>query len=46
LHQAGSYGKAVVMPDLDLSILVKEEGYKGNFLTLKAESLAKLLKQF
>ncbi|AGC77878.1 glycosyltransferase involved in cell wall biosynthesis [Nonlabens dokdonensis] len=32
LHQAGSYGKAVVMPDLgDLSILVKEEGYKGEF---------------
>jgi len=32
LHQAGSYGKAVVLPDLgDLSILVKEEGYKGEF---------------
>jgi len=32
LHQAGSYGKAVVMPDLgDLGILVKEEGYKGEF---------------
>lgn len=32
LHQAGSYGKAVVMPDLgDLSILVKEEGYRGEF---------------
>ncbi len=32
LHQAGSYGKAVVMPDLgDLSILVKEEGYCGEF---------------
>jgi len=32
LHQAGSYGKAVVMPDLgDLSILVKEEGYSGEF---------------
>jgi glycosyltransferase involved in cell wall biosynthesis len=32
LHQAGSYGKAVVMPDLgDLSILVKEEGYRGAF---------------
>jgi hypothetical protein len=27
----------------DLSILVKEEGYKGNFLTLKAESLAKAI---
>ncbi|KZS42880.1 glycosyl transferase family 1 [Aquimarina aggregata] len=32
LHQAGSYGKAVVMPDLgDLSLLVKDEGYKGEF---------------
>jgi glycosyltransferase involved in cell wall biosynthesis len=32
LHQAGSYGRAVVMPDLgDLSILVKEEGYRGEF---------------
>lgn len=32
LHQAGSYGKAVSLPDLgDLSILVREEGYKGEF---------------
>jgi len=32
LHQAGSYGKAVVLPDLgDLSLLVKEEGYRGEF---------------
>ncbi|WP_430908291.1 glycosyltransferase [Maribacter sp. 2-571] len=32
LHQAGSYGKAVALPDLgDLSILVREEGYKGAF---------------
>lgn len=32
LHQAGSYGKAVALPDLgDLSILVKEEGYRGEF---------------
>ena len=32
LHQAGSYGKAVVLPDLgDLGILVREEGYKGEF---------------
>ncbi len=32
LHQAGSYGKAVVMPDIgDLSLLVQEEGYKGEF---------------
>ena len=42
LHQAGSYGKAVVMPDLgDLSILVKEEGYRGEFFNpTSAESLA------
>ncbi len=32
LHQAGSYGKAVVMPDLgDLALLIKEEGYQGEF---------------
>ena len=32
LHQAGSYGKAVVMPDIgDLALLVKEEGYRGEF---------------
>ncbi|MFC4094299.1 glycosyltransferase [Euzebyella saccharophila] len=32
LHQAGSYGKAVALPDLgDLSILVREEGYRGEF---------------
>lgn len=32
LHQAGSYGKAVVMPNLgDLALLVEEEGYSGEF---------------
>lgn len=42
LHQAGSYGKAVVMPDLgDLGILVKEEGYRGEFFEPEStESLA------
>jgi len=42
LHQAGSYGKAVALPDLgDLSILVKEEGYKGEFFDPEcADSLA------
>jgi len=42
LHQAGSYGNAVALPDLgDLSILVKEEGYKGEFFNPEsAESLA------
>jgi glycosyltransferase involved in cell wall biosynthesis len=42
LHQAGSYGKAVVMPDLgDLALLVKEEGYQGEFFEPNSiESLA------
>ncbi len=32
LHQAGSYGKAVALPDLgDLGVLVREEGYTGEF---------------
>tara|TARA_B110000902_G_scaffold266242_1_gene353241 strand:- start:2323 stop:3498 length:1176 start_codon:yes stop_codon:yes gene_type:complete len=32
LHQAGSYGKAVVMPNLgDLASLVEDEGYRGEF---------------
>jgi len=45
LHQAGSYGKAVVMPDLgDLSLLVKEEGYQGEFFNPEsATSLAKAI---
>lgn len=45
LHQAGSYGKAVALPDLgDLSILVKEEGYKGEFFEPdNVESLANAL---
>jgi glycosyltransferase involved in cell wall biosynthesis len=42
LHQAGSYGKAVIMPDLgDLALLVKDEGYRGEFFNPEsAESLA------
>ncbi|WP_036153147.1 glycosyltransferase [Maribacter forsetii] len=45
LHQAGSYGKAVALPDVgDLSILVKEEGYKGEFFKPEnAESLAEAI---
>jgi len=32
LHQAGSYGRAVVMPNLgDLASLVEDEGYRGEF---------------
>lgn len=42
LHQAGSYGKAAVLPDLgDLGILVREEGYAGEFFNpSEASSLA------
>jgi glycosyltransferase involved in cell wall biosynthesis len=42
LHQAGSYGKAVVIPDLgDLALLVKDEGYQGEFFEPNSiESLA------
>lgn len=45
LHQAGSYGKAVVMPDLgDLAMLVKDEGYQGEFFDPKSvDSLAKAI---
>ncbi len=46
LHQAGSYGKAVVMPDLgDLALLVQDEGYKGEFFEpTSVESLAEAIK--
>ena len=42
LHQAGSYGKAVIMPNLgDLALLVQDEGYKGEFFEPEnVESLA------
>lgn len=47
LHQAGSYGKAVVMPDLgDLSLLVKDEGYRGEFFAPEnVESLANAIEK-
>ncbi|WP_372754500.1 glycosyltransferase [Mariniflexile sp.] len=47
LHQAGSYGKAVVMPDLgDLTHLVKDEGYEGEFFEpTSVESLAKAIEK-
>lgn len=39
LHQAGSYGKAVVMPDLgDLALLVQDEGYRGEFFDAECSS--------
>lgn len=46
LHQAGSYGNAVVMPNLgDLAALVKEEGYTGEFFEPDSvSSLAKAIK--
>jgi len=45
LHQAGSYGKAVVLPDLgDLALLVKDEGYRGEFFAPESvQSLAKAI---
>ena len=48
LHQAGSYGKAVVMPDLgDLSTLMKDEGYMAElFLPSNVDSLALSIKKF
>lgn len=45
LHQAGSYGKAVVMPNLgDLAHLVTDEGYRGEFFEpTSIESLAQAI---
>jgi glycosyltransferase involved in cell wall biosynthesis len=41
LHQAGSYGKAVVMPNLgDLATLIEDEGYRGQFF--EPENVASL----
>jgi glycosyltransferase involved in cell wall biosynthesis len=47
LHQAGSYGKAVVMPNLgDLTLLVEDEGYKGAFFDPEsASSLAQAIQK-
>jgi len=47
LHQAGSYGKAVIMPDLgDLALLVKEEGYQAEFFKpTSVISLAKSIEE-
>ena len=47
LHQAGSYGNAVVLPDLgDLSVLVREEGYVGEFFDpASTESLASAIEK-
>ena len=42
LHQAGSYGKAVILPNIgDLKELIKDEGYRGVFFDPNSvESLA------
>lgn len=47
LHQAGSYGKAVVLPNIgDLAKLVKEEGYRGEFFEPEnVESLANAIEK-
>jgi glycosyltransferase involved in cell wall biosynthesis len=47
LHQAGSYGRAVVMPDLgDLATLIEDEGYKGAFFEPEsATSMAKAIQK-
>lgn len=47
LHQAGSYGKAVIMPNLgDLTDLIQDEGYRGEFFEADdVKSLAKAIKK-
>ncbi len=43
LHQAGSYGRAVVMPNLgDLATLIIDEGYRGEFF--EPDSVPSLVK--
>jgi glycosyltransferase involved in cell wall biosynthesis len=46
LHLAGSYGKAVVMPNIgDFTLLANEEGFKGEFFNPESShSLAKAIK--
>lgn len=47
LHQAGSYGKAVIMPNLgDLTDLIQDEGYRGAFFEADdVVSLAEAIKE-
>ena len=47
LHQAGNYGKAVILPDIgDLGELIREEGYAGElFVPEDAESLSTALEK-
>ena len=46
LHQAGRYGRAVVMPNLgDLATLIEDEGYRGEFFEPESvDSLANAIK--
>ena len=48
LHQAGSFGKAVVLPDIgDLSFLIEEEGYRGEYFNPESvSSLARSITTF
>lgn len=48
LHQAGNYGRAVVLPNLgDFAELITEEGYTGEFYTPdSAEELADAIEKF
>lgn len=45
LHQAGSYGKACVLPNIgDLKVLIEEEGYTGTYFEPDAvESMAEAI---
>ncbi|AUC15473.1 glycosyl transferase family 1 [Tenacibaculum sp. SZ-18] len=47
LHQAGSYGKAVIMPVLgDLNDLIEDEGYRGEYFEAdNVDSLAQAIKK-
>ncbi len=47
LHQAGSYGKAVVLPNIgDLEKLIEEEGYEGAFFEPgNAESMSEAIEK-
>lgn len=47
LHQAGSYGKATILPNLgDLGRLIEEEGYAGEYFEPdNAESLSKAIEK-
>jgi len=48
LHQAGSYGKAVVLPNLgDFAELITDEGYTGEFFQPDdADSMAQAIQKF